>query len=200
MNNEKLVLSLFRIGVIKFGKFTLKSGIISPVYIDLRVLVSYPRVLKEVGKAYLPILRKLKFDRMVAVPYAGIPLVAVVSFLNNKPWVYTRKEVKNYGITKPMEGEFKKGERAVIVDDIVTDGASKLEVIGPIKKAGLEVRDVVVLIDRDQGGKKLLSRKGYRLHSALTLPRVFEILLEKRKITNVQYEESVEFLRKNAKA
>lgn len=200
MDKNKLVLDLYRIGVIKFGKFILKSGIVSPVYIDLRVLVSFPKVLMKVGRAYLPILRKLKFDRMVAVPYTGIPIVAAVSFANNKPWIYTRKEAKTYGIHRPMEGEFKKGETAVIVDDVVTDGTSKLEVIAPVKKAGLKVQNVVVLIDRDQGGKELLAKKGYRLHSVLTLPEVFRILLEKRKITEVQYEDNIEFLKKTRKA
>jgi len=125
-NKEKLMLSLFKIGAIKFGSFKLKSGMISPVYIDLRVLVSYPKVLKQVAKAYITVLEKLKFDRMAAVPYTAIPIVSAISFYNNKPWLYTRKEVKDYGTKKSFEGEYKVGERVVLVDDMKPPAPQRL--------------------------------------------------------------------------
>lgn len=159
-DKEKLALELLDIGCVKFGEFILKSGIKSPVYIDLRILVSYPKTLKLVGKAFAKILKRLNYDRIAAIPYAALPLAASASFVVNKPWIYTRKEIKDHGIKKPIEGLYKKGEKVVIIDDLITYGTSKLEVIQPILKEGLKVKDIVVLVNREQGGKEQLAKKG----------------------------------------
>lgn len=194
-NSQSLLLDLFEISAIKFGSFKLKSGVISPVYIDLRVLVSYPKILKKVALGYLQVLEKLKFDRMVAVPYTALPIVAYISFLNEKPWIYTRKETKAYGTKKAFEGEFKKGEVAVLIDDMITTGASKIEAITPLTKAGLKINDIVVLFDREQGGRQFLEKKGLRLHSVFTLKQWLSVLLENKKITVEKYQEAVNFLK-----
>lgn len=199
MHKEDLILSLNQIGAIKFGQFTLKSGMISPIYITLRVLVSYPQVLKKVAKAYLPILAELHHNRMAAVPYAALPIVSAISFLNNKPWIYTRKEQKTYGIKKRAEGEYQKGETVVVVDDLITTGLSKLEVIQPLKEIGLKVKDIVVLIDREQGGREELRKKGYRLHSVLTISQILNLLLEKKKISKEIYHQVTHFIKNSQK-
>ena len=197
MNKKDLTLDLFKVKCIKFGDFTLKSGMKSPIYIDLRVLVSYPKILKKVAKAYISILKDLKFDRIAAIPYAALPIASSISLLSSWPMIYTRKEIKDYGTKKPIEGEFKPGDKVVVVDDIVTTGASKIEVIDPLTKAGLKVRDIVVLIDREQGGKEQLEGKGYHLHSVLGLNEVLEVLLRKGKITKKEQEATRDFLARN---
>lgn len=196
-NLKKLVIRLNSIGAVKFGEFTLKSGEVSPIYIDLRVLVSYPEVMIEVAKAYLPILKKLKYKRMAGVPYAALPIVATISMLNKKPWIYSRKEVKDYGTKKQIEGEYKEGETVVVIDDLVTTGASKLEVIDLFKKAKLNVFDIVVLVYREQGGKAALQKKGYRLHSVLPMSMIVDILFKEGKISKKKYLQVVEYF-KNA--
>ena len=194
-DKEKLALELLDIGCVKFGEFILKSGIKSPVYIDLRILVSYPKTLKKVGQALADILKKLKFDRIAAIPYAALPLAASVSLAINKPWIYTRKEIKDHGIKKPIEGLYKKGEKAVIIDDLITYGTSKLEVIQPIIQEGLKVKDIVVLVDREQGGKEHLAKKGYHLHAVYKISDWLKILKQKKKITSFQYKKTIAFLR-----
>lgn len=191
MTDSKLILELNKRDIIKFGSFTLKSGAISPIYIDLRVLISYPDVIKEVARRYVRILKTIPFKRMVAVPYAAIPIVAAISAINEKPWIYTRKEVKNYGTKKTIEGEYRKGEQVVVVDDLITTGLSKLEVMEPVKRAGLTIRDVVVFIDREQGGKEQLGDHGIRLHRVFTLPQILDVLekhgrISKKKLGEVK--------------
>ena len=86
--------SLLSAGCIKFGEFTLKSGLKSPIYIDLRQIITHPKLLAQIGDAYLPILQRLTFDRLAGLPYAAIPIATAISLAGNYPMIYPRKEVK----------------------------------------------------------------------------------------------------------
>jgi uridine monophosphate synthetase len=160
---------LLEAGCIKFGEFTLKSGLKSPIYIDLRQIITYPKLLEQVGAAYLPILKKLKFQRIAGLPYAAIPIVTAISLQSGYPMIYPRKEVKDYGTKAEIEGEYHAGETVVVIDDLATTGGSKFEAIEKLTGAGLKVRDVVVLIDRQSGAKEALEAAGFRLHAVLTI-------------------------------
>lgn len=197
INKEKLILELYKIGAIKFGQFTLKSGKISPYYLDLRFLCSYPRVLKDIASAFAKILSSLKYDLIVGVPYTAIPLATAISLLFNKRMIFTRKEAKDYGTKKLIEGVFKPKEKAVIIDDVISDGASKLEVIIPLEEEGLKVKDVIVLVDRGQGGPAGLRSKGYRCHAVIDVYDILSILKKYKKITPAQVKEVKEFLAAN---
>ena len=183
---------LLEAGCIKFGQFTLKSGMISPIYIDLRRLVSFPKLLEQVARAYLPILKKLSFDRMVGLPYAALPITTSISIQGGWPFIYPRKEVKTYGTKAEIEGFFLEGECVVVVDDLATTGGSKFESIEKLTSAGLKVKDVVVLIDRQSGAAEALSKAGYKLHSVTTLIK----LLDYYKISGKVPLEQIEMVRK----
>lgn len=191
---EKLMIDLYQIGVLKFGSFVLKSGLTSPFYIDLRILISYPKILRNVAMVYKEILEQLSFDRMMAVPYTAIPIATAISLLNKKPLIYSRKEVKTYGIKRPVEGEYQKGERVVLIDDMITTGGSKLETIKLIENLGLKVKDVVVLFDRLQGGKEELKKEGYFLHSAFTIIDWLMVLKKNNKIDENKHQELLNYL------
>jgi uridine monophosphate synthetase len=171
-----LVRRLHEIGGVRFGEFVLKSGITSPFYVDLRVVISHPEVLAEVGRLMAAEVARCRPDRIAGIPYAGLPLAVAASLAGGVPLVYPRREEKTYGTRKRIEGAFHAGERVVVIDDIVTDGASKLEAIEPLEAAGLVVEDLVVLIDREQGGRERLAAKGYRLHAVLTISACFDAL------------------------
>jgi len=169
-----LVDSLLDAGCIKFGEFTLKSGLKSPIYIDLRQIITYPKLLEQVGAAYLPILEKLEFQRIAGLPYAAIPIATAVSLQGNHPMIYPRKEVKEYGTKAEIEGEYHAGETVVVIDDLATTGGSKFEAIEKLTGAGLVVKDVVVLIDRQSGAKESLEQAGFHLHAVLTITQLLD--------------------------
>jgi uridine monophosphate synthetase len=165
---------LLSAGCIKFGDFTLKSGLKSPIYIDLRRIISHPKLLEQIGAAYLPLLETLKFDRIAGLPYAAIPIATAISLQSGYPMIYPRKEVKTYGTKAEIEGEYHAGETVVVIDDLATTGGSKFEAIEKLTSAGLVVRDVVVLIDRQSGAKESLAQAGYTLHAVLTIAQLLD--------------------------
>ncbi|MCZ6530310.1 MAG: orotidine-5'-phosphate decarboxylase [Chloroflexi bacterium] len=166
--------ALLGVGCVKFGDFELKSGDHSPIYFDLRLLAGRPSLLSRVAAAYLPILERLTFDRLAAVPYAGLPIATAIALQSGRPLIYPRKEVKEYGTKATIEGGFEPGETAVLIDDLTTSGGSKLEAVDKLTVAGLEVRDVVVLIDREAGSGESLSAVGLQLHSVFTFSQLID--------------------------
>jgi uridine monophosphate synthetase len=166
--------ALLDAGCVQFGEFTLKSGMRSPIYIDLRRLVSHPQLLRLVGAAYIDLLRPMQFDRIAAVPYAAIPIAASIAMQANLRMIYPRKEAKEYGTRAQIEGEYREGETAVLIDDLATTGGSKFEAIEKLKAAGLLVKEVVVLIDRQSGAREALHEAGYRMHAVLTITQLLD--------------------------
>jgi uridine monophosphate synthetase len=196
MNTElsNIADGLLEAGCIKFGSFTLKSGLQSPLYIDLRQIITYPKLLEQIGAAYLPLLKKLTFDRIAGLPYAAIPIATAVSLQGNYPMIYPRKEVKTYGTRAEIEGEYHPGETIVVIDDLATTGGSKFEAIEKLTGVGLVVKDVVVLVDRQSGAKESLEQAGYALHAVLTISQLLDYWEENQKVTKDKIEQTRKFL------
>jgi uridine monophosphate synthetase len=145
--------------------------------------VTYPAVLQEVTRHYARLLAELDYARIAAIPYAAMPIGTAVSLLTGQPMIYPRREAKSYGTRKLIEGEYHAGERVALLDDLISSGGSKLEAIAPLEEEGLVVRDVVVLIDREQGGREDLAAKGYTLHAAVTLRQLVDALEAEARLT-----------------
>jgi len=193
---KELALDLHRIGALKFGEFTFKSGIVSPIYIDLRLFVSYPKVLKQVAKLYADQLQGLEYDRLAGVAYAALPIAGAISLEIERPWIFMRKEglSKGYGLKKSLEGEYAKGETVVMIEDLVTKATSLLEAIPAIEQHGLVIKDAVVLLDYEKGGRVALEAKGYRLHAFMTVRELVDIMFAEGKIDAAKHKQSLEFL------
>jgi uridine monophosphate synthetase len=185
---------LYDTGCIKFGTFTLKSGLTSPIYIDLRLLASHPALLRDVAREMAAAARDLSFDRIAAIPLAGLPIGTALALEMDRPMIYPRPQVKAHGRQRSIEGEFSPGETVLVVDDLITTGTSKIEALEPLESAGLKVSDVLVLIDRDQGGTEDLKERGYTLHAVLLLSDILDSLQESGRITPDQYNEVNDYL------
>jgi uridine monophosphate synthetase len=192
---DQLAADLFASQCIRLGAFTLKSGRQSPIYLDLRRLVSHPAVLRRAAQAYAQLLGELAFDRIAGLPYAALPIGTAVSLEVGRPLIYPRREVKDYGTRAAVEGEFQPGETVVVLDDLATTGDTKLEAIHKLEAAGLKVRDIVVLIDREQGAQETLAAAGYRLHAVATLTELLDLWQASGAITPEQHADVLAFLK-----
>jgi uridine monophosphate synthetase len=197
LSNELSALAdgLLEAGCIKFGEFTLKSGLKSPIYIDLRQIITYPKLLEQVAQAYLPVLKNLQFSRIAGLPYAAIPIATAISLEGNYAMIYPRKELKTYGTKAEIEGEYHAGETVVVIDDLATTGGSKFEAIEKLTGVGLVVKDVVVLVDRQSGAKESLQQAGYSMHAVLTVTQLLDYWEKMGKVEKDKIEETRAFLK-----
>ncbi len=186
MTTENIILSLFNIQAIQFGQFTLKSGMVSPIYIDLRRIISFPDLLEGIADALWDQIKHLSFDTVCGVPYTALPIATILCFKHKKPMVMRRKEAKDYGTKKIIEGVFTPRQTCLVIEDLITTGSSILETIEPLEKEGLSVKYSVVFLDREQGGKNNLQQKGYEVFSVISLTQALEILRKHEKITPEQ--------------
>ncbi len=167
--HEALADMLYDRECVRFGSFTLKSGVTSPIYIDLRRLVTYPDLLRLAARAYVEVASHLAFDRLAALPYAALPIGTAVALAADWPLIYPRREAKDYGTQVAIEGIYHPGEVALVLDDVATRGDSKIEAFERLEGAGLVVDDVLVLIDREGGAREMVEAAGKRFHAVFTL-------------------------------
>jgi len=191
---QSLIANLADLEAIKFGSFTLASGIVSPFYIDLRLLVSRPALLAQAATAYAALLAALPCDRIAGVPYAALPIGTAVAIESDKPLIYMRKEAKTHGLGKVIEGLWQPGERVVIIEDLITSGGSIIQTAEQLRAAGLIIEDAIVLIDRQQGGVENLAAAGITAHSVMTLRTLVDVLVEMGKLGDGKRQEVLAFV------
>lgn len=196
-SKKEFFLECYKLGIIKFGRFTLKSGIESPFYVDLRPLASDPKILKNLANYLLEMLPLDNFDLICGVPYAALPMATAMSLESYIPLIIKRKEAKNYGTKKLIEGIYQKGQNCLLVEDVITSGKSLVETIAEIEQEDIKVSDIVVVLDREQGGKQLLESKGYRVHTLFNISEVCSILKEDGQLSDDEIKRIHDFLQGN---
>lgn len=197
LNTEKqeLIRALYDIGAVKFGSFKLKSGLISPFYIDLRLIVSYPRIVDMIVTRLLAVGQDLDYDCLTGIPYTALPIAAVYSQRSGKPLVYQRKERKSYGTGKSIEGVYSAGQTCLVIDDVMTTGGSKLETAQAFKTAGLKVNDFLIVVDRSLDGGAGIREAGFNVHALITIFDMVELLFADGKISAGQKSAVEQFMR-----
>lgn len=186
--HRDLILQLYDIGCIIFGDHVQASGETFPYYIDLRRIISIPQIFHQIVEAYTEILKQLTFDRIAGIPYGSLPTATGLSLRLEKPMIFPRKEVKQHGTGRLIEGHFQPGETIVVVDDILITGGSVMRGAAKIESAGLKVQDIVVLIDHGKNVMEKLARNGYQGHAVLNLTEIAETLYEANRIEARQFE------------
>ena len=124
------------------------------------------------------------YQRICGVPYTALPIATLISDITSIGMIMKRKEgIKSYGMKRSLEGHYQNGENVLIIEDLVTSGASVLETVEPIRGENLLVTDVVVLIDRQQNAEQKLNDHQIRLHSVIKLTDMLTILHNRQYIT-----------------
>jgi uridine monophosphate synthetase len=175
-NLDALIVDLFDLGCLLFGRFLQASGQVFDYYIDLRRVISDPNLFHRMLHAYGQLLEGLIFDRIAGIPYGALPTATGLSLQLHRPLIYPRKEVKAHGARRLIEGDFLEGETVVVIDDILITGGSVLEGIAKLETSGLTVHDVVVFIDHGGEARSRLAQAGYRSHAVLDIGRITRVL------------------------
>jgi uridine monophosphate synthetase len=128
-----------------------------------------------------------------------VPLAVAMSLIAERPMIYARKEAKDYGTKRMIEGEYRAGERALMVDDVITSGGAKLEALAPFTSAGLVVEDVLVVVDREESGAAALRAAGLRLHSVLQVRTLLGHLRAQHVVNSVDVDRALDFLAEAAR-
>lgn len=181
MPHTSIILALYQIGAIQFGKFTLKSGQSTPIYINLRKIISYPKLLRSIASLFWEQIKDCQFDLICGVAYTALPIATCIALDHDIPMLICRKEKKDYGTKQRIEGQYKQDQRCLLIEDVMTTGSSLRETIKPLEEVSLQIEDIAVLIDRNQGGRQNLGVQ-YKLHVVLTLNELLTVLLKTKHL------------------
>lgn len=182
MHKETLIHQLYEIGAVQFGSFPLKSGKQCPFHIDLRRTISYPKLLVAIGEALHQSVRGYEYDLICGVPFTAIPFATAISIQHLVPMIMRRTEKKDFGTESLIEGVYRLAQRCLIIEDVMVSGQSILDTIEPLEKEGIAIEDIAILIDRQQGGRRFLESKEFRVHTVCTLSEIVQELLMLKKI------------------
>ena len=181
---------LNKIGALKFGTFKLTSGRVSPYYIDLRVVPSFPEAFQRICNLYVNLIEAdvgtTNFDRIAGIPTAGIPFSSLLAYHLKKPFLYIRPHMRVHGRERRVEGIMMPGDRVLLIDDLITTGRSMRKAVAMIRAEGGLVTDATVLIDREEGGKEKLKADNVKLHYLLKASEGADKLYEIGVITEDQ--------------
>jgi len=183
--------ALYDSGCLKFGTYRLKSGALSPYYIDLASVLSSPKDLCKLAdiasQRVKQIAAKDRIDKLATIELKGALILPSIACRTNMPCVVVRKETKSYGATGRTAGsDITRGERILFFDDVVTEGLSKVEGIKPLQELGAIVEHILVIVDREQHGKERLRKFGFKVHALAKITELAQTLVKDSKISKEQ--------------
>ena len=205
VGNQWLAQALHEVDAVQFGDFTMgRTTINSPVYVNLRKLVSNPRALARAARVMQEKVQTLQsklhpqvepFQRVCGIPFGGLHLATAFSLRTNTPMIYVHPAKERNGSRVFVEGVYEEGEHVLLIDDLVTTGGGIVETAEFLRtNAGLLVRDVLVLVDREEGARERLKARGYNLNSILGLEAMLNYLMASEKIDEQWYRKTIDYL------
>ncbi len=190
---------LFEYGLVKFGKFTLKSGAISPVYMDVRNVVNYHDLHDTVVDLYEELVvnnnQQSQVKHIAGIPFGALYIARDLQKRLGKGIVTVRPEKKEHGTKGQLIGVYSEGDTVLVIEDVATTGGSTLEAVEKLRAEGLKVSDAIVLIDRQESAEKNLLAAGIHLHSVVNLTQIISRLSIAGKITPLQKAQVEVFMR-----
>jgi orotate phosphoribosyltransferase len=198
---EKVAGALYRSGCIKFGSFKIKSGAQSPYYIDMAKLLAAPKELCIVADAAAEKIQSLmvtdRIDKLASIELKGALIVPSIACRVGLPCVIVRKEEKAYGVTGRTAGaDIAKGDSILFFDDVVSEGLSKVEGVKPLQEQGATVKHLLVVVNREQGGKENLEKLGYKVHALAKVSEIVASLFASKSISEAQANAVLEYIKK----
>jgi len=195
--------ALFRSGCLRFGSFRIKSGALSPYYIDLAGLLSSPKELCNIAAIAADRIRSImatdKIDKLASIELKGALILPSIGCQLDLPCVVVRKENKAYGVTGRTAGaEVCNGDRVLFVDDVVSEGLSKIEGIKSLEELGAKVSNIIVVVDREQNGRENLERFGYKVHSLARISELVNSLQKTKSISQDQAETVLNYIKETS--
>jgi orotate phosphoribosyltransferase len=198
---EKIAGALYRSGCIKFGTFKIKSGATSPYYVDLARLLASPKelctIVEIATERIKGIMASDKINKLASIELKGALILAIIACKVNLPCVIVRKEEKAYGITGRIAGaEVANGDNLLFFDDVISEGLSKVEGIKPLQERGANVKHVMVVVNREQGGKENLEKLGYEVHALAKISEIVKELLRSNIVSKEEANAVLNYIKK----
>ena len=198
--SNKVTNALYLSGCLKFGSFKIKSGSTSPYYIDLARLLSSPKHLCSVAdlaaESIMQILVSERIDKLASIELKGALIVPSIACRLNLPCIVVRKEEKAYGVTGRIAGaDVSAGDNILFFDDVISEGLSKVEGIKPLQAQGGNVKHLLVVVNREQGGKENLEKLGFRVHALARISEIVDSLYMNKHISRAQTIEVLSYVK-----
>jgi uridine monophosphate synthetase len=197
---DKVANALYLSGCLKFGSFKIKSGATSPYYIDLARVLSAPQQLCVIAEAASEKIKQImegdKIDKLASIELKGALIAPSIACSLNLPCIIVRKEDKAYGVTGRIAGaDVNKGDNVLFFDDVISEGISKVEGIKPLQELGANVKHLLVVVNREHGGKEKLEKLGYRVHSLAKISDIVESLSRDKHISKEQADKVLDYVK-----
>jgi|SRR3990170_4935241 len=198
---KKVADAMYSSGCVKFGAFKIKSGAESPYYIDLARLLSSPKDFCAIADLAADKIREIMaselIDKLASIELKGALIVPSLACRLDLPCVVVRKEEKAYGVTGRIAGDdVAKGDNVLFFDDVVSEGLSKLEGIKPLLELGANVKHLLVVVNREQGGKENLEKAGYKVHVLAKISEIVDSLCRSKRISKQQANAVLRYIKK----
>jgi uridine monophosphate synthetase len=197
---DKVANALYLSGCIKFGSFKIKSGATSPYYIDLARVLSSPKQLCTIAESasqkITQIMATDKIDKLASIELKGALIVPSIACILNLPCVIIRKENKSYGVTGRIAGaDIVEGDNILFFDDVISEGLSKVEGIKTLQELGANVKHLMVVVNREHGGKEKLEKLGYQVHALAKITEIVDSLYREKSISDDQADKVLNYVK-----